>query len=87
MRRLTTYLIQWHFVTFLHLKRLQYAGNIARKNASFVPKTLTGRCFGCKRHLWKPRNRWEDGAFRADENLLHLRQWKAAASKRGSWKS
>jgi hypothetical protein len=36
--RFTICLIQWHFVTFLYLKKLQQAGNIARINASFVPK-------------------------------------------------
>jgi hypothetical protein len=42
--------------------------------------------FRKKKHVGKPRGRWEDGVWRDVVDLLHIRKWKAADRNEEVWR-
>jgi hypothetical protein len=45
-------------------------------------KKVMGRCFLGRRHIGKPRIRWEDAVWKDVVNLLQIRNPKVTARKR-----
>jgi hypothetical protein len=45
-----------------------------------------GGCFGGRRPVGKPRERWEDAVWRDAVDFLQIRKWKAAARNREGWR-
>jgi hypothetical protein len=45
-----------------------------------------GECSRRRRPVGKPRGRWEDAVRRDAVDLLQIRNWKGAATKRKVWK-
>jgi hypothetical protein len=65
--------------TYIHLKRLMWAGHVVRMEQHRIPKKVLGSCFGGGRPVGRSRNRWEDVIQRDAANLLQIPNWKAAA--------
>jgi hypothetical protein len=67
-------------------KRLMWVGHNVRMKHHHIPKKVLGSCFGERRQVERPRNRWEDVIQRDAANLLRIRNWKAAARDREKWR-
>jgi hypothetical protein len=60
--------------TCLLPKRLQGDGHIIRVDDSFIPKNIIGGCLGGRRHVGKPRGRWENALRRDAVDLFQIRE-------------
>jgi hypothetical protein len=67
--------------TFFRLKRLHWAGHVVKTDDS----TKSNGCFGERKSVGKPRNRWKDAVWMEALKLLQIRNWKAAAGKLEGW--
>jgi hypothetical protein len=72
--------------TYISLNRLMWAGHVVRMEQHCIPKKVLGRCFGGRRPVVRPRNRWEDVIQRDAANLLRILNWKAAARDEEEWR-
>ena len=43
-------------------------------------------CFGTRRPVGKPRDRWADAVWRDAADLLPILDWKSATRKTGGWR-
>jgi hypothetical protein len=73
------------FSTNRCLKRLMWAGHVVRMEEDRIPK-VPGSCYGREKPVGRQRNRWEDVIQRDAANLLHIRNWKAAARGKEEWR-
>jgi len=60
---------------------------IQQKWMIFLPprKVMRG-CFGTRRPVGKPRDRWADAVWRDAADLLPILDWKSATRKTGGWR-
>jgi hypothetical protein len=72
--------------TFLCLKRLQWAGHTVRVDDPRTARKATEGGFGGRRTVGMPGGRQKNAVWRDAVDLLHIRYWKAAASKTEAWK-
>jgi hypothetical protein len=63
-----------------------WVGHNVRMKQHHIPKKVLGSCFGERRPVERPRNRWGDIIQRDAANLLRIRKWKAAARDREKWR-
>jgi hypothetical protein len=61
-----------------------YKHTASRERCFWNPSKSNGR-FGGRKHLGKPRCRWNKAVWRDAVYLLHVRHWRAAARKREGW--
>jgi hypothetical protein len=60
-------------VTFVKLKRLQWAGHVQRLPLDRIPKKALGATFTGRRPVGKPRKRWEDAVQEDAVSLLRCK--------------
>jgi hypothetical protein len=74
-------------VTFVKLKRLQWAGHVQRLPFDHIPKKALGAKFTGRQPVGKPRKRWEDAVKEDAVSLLICkRNWKLTAQNRNVWR-
>jgi hypothetical protein len=74
-------------VTFVKLKRLQWAGHVQRLPLDRIPKKALGATFTVRRPVGKPRKRREDAVNEDSVSLLGCkRNWKLTAQNRNVWR-
>jgi hypothetical protein len=63
-----------------------WAGHVVRMEQHCIPKKVIGSCFGGRRPVGRPRNRWKNVIQRDAANLLRIRNWKAVARDKQEWR-
>jgi hypothetical protein len=63
-----------------------WAGYVVRMEQHCIPKKVIGSCFGGRKPVERPRNRWKDVIQRDAANLLRIRNWKAVARDKEEWR-
>jgi hypothetical protein len=71
-------------VTFIKLKRLQWAGHVQRLPLDRIPKKVLRAKFTSSRPAGKPARRWVGGVKDAD-SMLRCRSWRLTAQNRIVW--
>jgi hypothetical protein len=72
-------------VTFIKLKRLQWAGHVQRLPLDRIPKKALRAKFTGSRPAGKPAGRWEDGVKENAASMLRCRDWRLTAQNRKVW--
>jgi hypothetical protein len=72
-------------VTFIKLKRLQWAGHIQRLRLDRIPKKAVRAKFSGSCPAGKPARRWEDGVKEDAASMLQCRDWRLTAQNRKVW--
>jgi hypothetical protein len=60
-------------------ERLQWVGHIETIDDSRILQKGMGKCFGRRRVVGKPRERWVGGVLRNATNVIQIRNWQVAA--------
>jgi hypothetical protein len=69
-------------VTFIKLKRLQWAGHVQRLTLDRIPEKALRAKFTGSRPAGKPARRWEDGVKVDAASTLRCRDWRLTAQNR-----
>lgn len=73
-------------VTFIKLRRLEWAGHVYRMEGNRIPKKiLEGKIHG-KRPIGRPKNRWIDAVTIDSQDYLGTTAWRRLAQDRDSWR-
>jgi hypothetical protein len=72
-------------VTFIKLKRLQWAGHVQRLPLDRIPKEALQAKFTGSRPAGKPAMKWEDGVKEDTASMLWCRNWRLTAQNRKVW--
>jgi hypothetical protein len=82
MRKFTNLTMKWHFETIFTPEKTTVGWQHSYDKCSSYSQKVMGRYFGDRRPLWKPRHGWENVVGKNALELLHIRDWKAAARRR-----
>ena len=73
-------------VTYIKLKRLEWAGHVCRMGSQRVNKRIVeGRIYG-RRPVGRPKDRWIDEVTKDAKQLLGITTWRRKALDREEWR-
>jgi hypothetical protein len=72
-------------LTFIKLKRLQWAGHVQRLPLDRIPKKALRAKFTGSHPAGKPARRWEDGVKEDAASMLQCRDWRLTTQTRKVW--
>jgi hypothetical protein len=73
-------------VSFIKLKRLQWAGHIQQLPLDRIPKKALRATFTSNRPVGKPRKRWKGAVKENAASLLQCCNWKLTAQNKNIWR-